>query len=82
MQETAAWGLAVGGRFFIGTEPPALGVVPAEVEKMVGALLQHGYNEFTYPLEASAVFSGRWRTWGRLGGGRGRRPGVRRGRRL
>ncbi|NMO02609.1 hypothetical protein HH308_15455 [Gordonia sp. TBRC 11910] len=47
------WGLALRSHFFVGTDLPAAGLTPAEVEQQVPTalavgLLQHAYNEFTF----------------------------------
>jgi hypothetical protein len=47
------WGCALRSHFYLGQDFPALGVPPAELERLFPdhfgrALLQHCYNEFTY----------------------------------
>ena len=47
------WGCALRSNFYLGQDLPALGVPPAEIERIFPdefgrALLQHCYNEFTY----------------------------------
>ena len=47
------WGLALRSHFYVGTDLPAAGLSPAEVEAEVPTdlgvqLLQHSYNEFTF----------------------------------
>lgn len=47
------WGLALRSHFFLGTDLPAAGLSPAQVEAETPAelgvqLLQHSYNEFTF----------------------------------
>ena len=47
------WGLALRSHFYLGTDLPAVGLTPADVEREVPTqlavgLLQHAYNEFTF----------------------------------
>ncbi|WP_285189479.1 hypothetical protein [Rhodococcus sp. MEB041] len=53
MGRDTPWGLALRSHFYLGTDLPATGLTPVEVEREVPtdtavALLQHAYNEFTF----------------------------------